>query len=704
MKAENTRDLPPLGTGLVFQFGASSLQSALFGALVGVWMALILATLYFETASPNTLSGAASLLLPSSWAQITTEPREKGFLALAAIMGVLGALSATWQRPLVQRPVTLGSAFFLIVTVLVTNLASWTALSKTDAFPLVVAYGALLVACGFFTFRYSPKWGIELFEIKVPILSGRNYDVQLTLITALVLALALLPRSIDLVAAQIGYEMHIVSFIVGPALYSLHPGLVPGIDYLTQYSVGLPYLFHFLLVPSADAVVIRYAWLILICMHLYYLSATLFLRWLFSSWPWALGIAACTLVLQFHTERPFFDPSSFILRHPLQIINLALFAWWVGYRQSLFRGTVLASSLAASLFLNTETGIYQLLCFTLLTPFFNRSWGKGFLCSALLVSASILFFSSYCLLAFGPRVLSAEFFIQLTEPFFIYGGGFGAWPIDWRWGWHLLYNVIAPGLALATIGWGCSSSRVVNDEIRSRVAAITAVAFLAIAISAKYWNMSIIGLWYVNAFGFLVIIAWWTKITNQGLYLLPAIYRLHRPQLQKLAGVVLFGASILLLATANDPRNPSLYGAKAYAQFPSVLLAPFAKEPSGCAQLSCAAPRISAIDVQLIQELVPNRSQAPILDLYDWAYLIEAQRMPQFAFLPSTVLFTKRQLANALKNDELLFLPRGLDGKPTISQPELNAILGPQLATKYETVGVGERLIALRRIGQSNDK
>ena len=170
----------------------------------------------------------------------------------------------------------------------------------------------------------------------------------------IILSAVLLPRSVMEVAAKVGYEMHVVSFILGPATYTFSDGLAPGRDYFTQYSLGLPFIFSWMLGGSADHAVLSYAKLMITAMLVFYGGLYFLLRWLFRSKGWALAVSLTVLILQFHVDRTFFDPSSYVLRYPLLIVSLALLGVWARNIENILCAIALCLTLASSLFLNTE--------------------------------------------------------------------------------------------------------------------------------------------------------------------------------------------------------------------------------------------------------------------------------------------------------------------------------------------------------------
>lgn len=685
--------------------------NALMFAAAGVVVALLIAS--WTSPVSERIAPVANDLLPSTWTQIRSEPREKIFLALAAVLGTLAALIGARTRPLGDA---VGWPVVAFLVALVPSVNALCGLALSDAYvPSLLAagaaglglLGALVVWRASVDRTLAPKSGFaEEHGVASPRgRSARPVVAHVAVIT--VLGALLAPVSFEAVAAVFGYEMHVISFIIGPALYRFGPGLVPGIDYFSQYSVGLPYLFSFFLGATADQTMIRYAALMVGSMFAFYLAAFYLLWWLFRSWCWALGVTLATLLLQFHTDRPFFDPSSYVLRYPLLVATVAAFAWWVAGRFCRRRALPLALSLAMSLFLNTETGLYQLLAVTALSFIATPGWRGAAARAAGIALLSVMLFIGASALAFGSRVFSVDFFRYLAEPFFIYGGGLGGWPVDWGYGWQLLYNVIAPGIALGTLGWGCVALKTrERPDLQPRLAAVTLFSCLAIMLSAKYWNMSIVGLWHVNAFPFFVVIAWWARelIVQCGGQSVAA----HRwmPFLEPRMVPVFVKASMtaalvavtgLLLLYADDKRNPSLYAIRAYLKYPSILNYAFTSARPACVKMDCAAPRIAAEDVRLIARLTGPKDRVAILHWYDWAYLIEARRSSKFHFLPSPATFTRRQAKESLQGIDLIFLRKRSDGKPEISHPDLQAELSSKLEREFRIVAEGRELIALAR-------
>lgn len=267
------------------------------------------------------------------------------------------------------------------------------------------------------------------------------------------LLLLLTPASFEAVAAKIGFEMHVVSFLIGPALYAFGDRLIPGVDFFTQYSIGQPWLFSQVMAPTAAQTVTRYAAWIVVAMLLFYLSMFYFLRWLYRNWQLSLAVTLIVLITSFHTTRPFFDPSSFPLRYPLLFIWMCLIvrSFTTTSRQITWL-IALGGVLGLSMFLNTETAIYMLIATCVISMITEENFLRGGLKSILTTTFSGLVFALLCFGAYGAGIWDWRFLRHVIEPFFIYGEGYGAWPIYWAFDWHILYNIVSPGVAFGTIG------------------------------------------------------------------------------------------------------------------------------------------------------------------------------------------------------------------------------------------------------------
>ncbi len=680
-------------------------KAALFGLLVqgcagALIAALIAAALAHGLFPPDNVPTATpGGLLSWTLGSIRLEPREKSFYLLALLFGPAGAFLASYRR-------FRGAAAYIGIAVLL-----------VAAIPLVNIYLNSALQGG------MPAWAglagsLTLAVIYLVLLSKRGADASEKLITAPLesaarptvgvlifglLALMIVPTSFQTVAARIGMEMHVVSFLIGPSLYFLGHGLLPGVDYYAQYGIGLGWIFSFLIGRTAEDTIVNYVVLIVAALWLFFSHLVWLLNWLYRSWLAAAVVVLLILVLLFHTERHFFDPSSFVLRYPLLTVCAALLTRWVAAPRDWTRLLPLAFALSLAVFIETETGaviaVSTVLSFLLVSPFGVSS----FVLIAAVGVSSFVFLAALILIAFGPQALTVDFIMGLIEPLTIYGvAGFGGWPIAWtlrEWNWF--YNLIAPGVALATIG---IMPRAVGTGLvdKPRATLLTFFAACGLLMAAKFINMSIVAVWQVNALGFLVVLGWWAVVVAKA-----APRRLDVSQqmipARGMAVTIMVVLAIALAGASRDQRNPSLYGLRSWARYPSIVMRPF-QRLNGCTETSCIANRPSEQDVALIRDRTQQGQPVAIVgDLFDWTYLINAHRPPLMTFLPSAVIFTKHQLDESWKRmatADYWFVPKGAGGKPEIGNPDLAALVLPALEQDFVLDGTGDRLMAWKRKGR----
>jgi hypothetical protein len=661
------------------------------GALIATLIAAALARSLFPPDSVPTTAPGGIL----SWAlgTIRLEPREKGFYLLALLFGPAGAFLATYRLfrtdilyIVVLLAAALPPANVYFRSVLQGNMPAWIGLVVSLA--LTVAYFGLMM-----------NRAIDAPQKFFGVSSEPKARPALCLLIFILLALVLLPSSFQAVAARIGMEMHVVSFLIGPSLYFLGHGLLPGIDYYAQYGIGLGWIFSFLIGKTAESTIVNYVVLMVVVLWLFFAHLVWILQWLYRSWFAAVAVCLLVLALLFHTDRNFFDPSSYVLRYPVLTICAALLARWITAPSEWTRLLSLGFALALAVFIETETGVVMaastVLSFLLAAPFAISNLAL----LAALGASSFVFLAALILFVFGPQALTFQFVVGLIEPLTIYGvAGLGAWPIVWtmrEWNWF--YNLVAPGIALATIG---VMPRILRAGLtdRPRAALVLFFAACGLLMSAKFINMSIVAVWHVNALGFLVVLGWWT--TNV-VRIVPERLAWSKQTIPArafaIAFIVIFFAAVA--GTASD-RHSTLLGLRSWARYPSILIYPV-RRPDGCTTMSCVLNRPNAQDVALIsQRTRPGEPVAIVGGLHDWTYLINAQRPPLMAFLPSATIFTQRQLDESWKRmgaAEYWFVPKGPDGKPQIDNPDLAALALPALQRDFVVDGVGDRLMAWKR-------
>jgi hypothetical protein len=160
------------------------------------------------------------------------------------------------------------------------------------------------------------------------------------------------------------------------------------------------------------------------------------LWWLYGSWRWSAGVTAMVLFLQFHTDRPFFDPSSYVLRYPLLVATVALFCCGVNNAQrSPARLAALAVVPRIVSVSEYETGRLPVAGGNSVFVHCRRSgygrvrWPQPGPRDALRRPS---FHRTFCVAAFGPAAPSAALLRAAHRTFFSStAAANGAWRVDW---------------------------------------------------------------------------------------------------------------------------------------------------------------------------------------------------------------------------------------------------------------------------------
>jgi hypothetical protein len=672
---------------------ASSLRMLVqgcFGSLLGALLAMALAHPLVPPQCVQTSIANGYIGL------VCFDPAEKSFYLLSLLLGPAGAFFATRRLfpgavghlvllGVLAAAVPLGNAY--AGAMLQGNMPAWV--------------GIVLVGVLASTFFYSMIYlGIEPKFQQSFTVEDRNRSLWVFFCLLSVLTLIIVPRSFQAVAARIGIEYSIASFFFAPSLYFLGQGLLPGVDYYTQYGLGLGWAFSFFLGRTVELTMVHYVILMVVALWLFFAHLIWMLRWLYRSWFASAAISLLVLILLFHTDRPYVDPSSFVVRYPLLTVSGACLVRWVAAPRGWIAFLSLAMTVAASLFMETETGIIisisVALAFLLTAP---RPLASVVPLAGLGVTC-LVFFVLLLLFVFGPGVLSREFLSGLVEPLMLFGvNGLGAWPIAWTLGeWNWLYNFVAPGVALATLGILARAGRSENTD-RPRLALLAFFAGCGLLMMAKFINMSIVGVWQMNALGFLVVLGWWAVAVARHLPRRLDLRGFAAIPVRSVTSILMLVPAVALATTSSDHRNPELYGAQSWLKYPALLLAPF-QSSRDCINMECVADRPDPRDVALIRERTrPGEPVAIVGDLYDWAYLIDAHRPPMLAFLPSSRVFTQRQLDQSWKHmmaADYWFVPRDKNGEPAIEGP-LSSLAMPVLQHDFVIDGIGDRLVAWKR-------
>jgi hypothetical protein len=325
---------------------------------------------------------------------------------------------------------------------------------------------------------------------------------------ALLLVGLLGPYHVPTVASECNTELHVASYLLGPSLYYRAPGTVPGLDFESHYGIGHAYAFSFVVGGGGlQKTLERYVVFLLVVSVLYFLSAMLvFTDWLRS--PWAALAVTLALVFTCCEGLAYNMPSCWPIRHPFLFVFL--FAAVRGVETGGRGWCVAAGGIAGlSLFWQTDIGLYTLAGGAAL---YAGAWlflGNSLWRPVVFLVLGVGSFVALCTLLFGPRVLSVTFAERLLEPLLLYANGFGNQLMNWAPGWGYWYNIIGPGLAIASVGVMIAYGRR-GEAIPPRAVLYGAAASLiGLAMLFKWVNRSIDVLWALNGGLVVAVAGWW---------------------------------------------------------------------------------------------------------------------------------------------------------------------------------------------------
>jgi hypothetical protein len=697
------------------------LAQACFGVIIGVLLAVAIARLLLPPDGSMTAEG----ILPSNIQRTVMKPRGKGFYLLSLVLGGAFGYFATFRIVAGRVYSTVIWLILLLSIPIVNGMIASTLGGAGATVPVATAiFGGGLFA--FFMLSLGrplgavAPWSAATFEEKPKLWP---FFVFLLLMT-----LVLIPSSFDHVAAVLARNpdslLHVAGSFVAPSLYFLGHGLLPGTDYFTLYSLGLPWIFHFIMGHSPEQAIRNDFVILIIATWFFYAHLAYLLHWLYRSWTAASIVAITALVLAFAhpTVIPahLFAPSSTILRYPLLTICALLTGYWAVSPRDPARILGVAAAAATSIFLWTETGIVM----TLSAPtalFLVHPWRRSIVLpiGAFLVATLVIFVAELFAI-FGLGVFHLVFFERLFDAIFYFGfSGMAGALMSWSLSeWHWLYNLVAPGAMLATLGVVARACGNVEVD-RRRAAVLGFLATSALLLLVKFSNQSVAGVWQMSAVGPLSVLGWWCVALLRHIH--PSVlgeraYICLSPRggegvfrpivggttlLRAAVASIMIVLSLAFLYSPSDERNPGSYGLRAWIEYPSLLKRPFSA-PEGCTDMKCIVSNPpTGRDITLIDSRTsPGEQVAIVTSLWDWAYLIAADRPPLLFFVPSDQIFTIDQFERSMRRiltQSYIFTPKGADGAPFIDQVDFKAAVEPLLGTTFRRDGESDSLIAWRR-------
>jgi hypothetical protein len=690
------------------------LGQACVGVVAGALLAMAVARLAWPPSGyPNELP---TEILPSQAGQLFFKPREIGFYLLTLVFGTAGGYFATFKVIGGTRASYIIWSSLLCSVLFADPIITATLGDSYGTWIVAIPLGTAAVAVGLFGFF------LFCFGQPLDILTDDRPDDKpskdtVPLWVLAILTCVVLPSSFLTVAVRIGLNFHAVSFAFGPALYFLDQNLLPGIDYYAQYSIGYPWLLHFVMGQSVERTITIYAVTVILATWLFYAHLIYLLRDLYKSWIAAALVSLIPLILGFLYQPslpgPLLAPSSTVLRYPLLIVCTALVGHWAAKPKSLARILAVAVAAGFSIFLETESGI--IIAFAAIgTLLLVYPWQIKIVIPLIAFAVlSLVVFVLLISLAFGGNAMKVAFFIGLLDGFLNVGvRGFGAVPATWTLSdWNWLYNFVAPGVMIATLAVtarACGRSNV--DRKRSAILAFLAASGLMLLV--KYANRSLIGVWHSSAVGPFAILGWWCVVIvrridqstlrrrislSDGRVRLRFVFSIRNATAVTMVVLVF----VYLRWPTETSNSASYYGLEGWSGYPSLLRWPFST-PGGCIRMDCLSDLPAASDVALVEKRTQPGEPVFIFSLYDWAYLVDAHRPPQSPFLPSPFIFTNDQLnalVNGLRKQDYVFTARDAKDQPTFYwRDDIARAILPILDAEFKRDGEGEKLIAWKRI------
>jgi hypothetical protein len=471
-----------------------------------------------------------------------------------------------------------------------------------------------------------------------------------------IITILMFPSSIASMAARIGPEQHIVSYMVGPALYRFIPSLSLGVDYTSHYSSLTGPLFFHLLSTSLLQTVEHYVWTICSITTLFYISAFLLVAWLFQSVVWGAAVTATAFFLNFQTDgNSLFGPSAWPIRFPLMMVAVALFIH-IFRRPNVLTAILLGAVMGASLSIMFETGIAITVSGALSYFIILARHPRRFTLAGVITVSALVVFYGISAAAYGRDAFTFAFHADLFEPILIYGKAmWGLEFIDWGLNWGLVSNLLVPSIAVATIAVLSRSFLFGAERPSPDRAAILFLSILGCFLVFKWVNRSLLAVWHQNALAHLIVVAWWLRQFIER-YVVVRWGNWGR----RSACTAAFAAAAIYICFVTDPKQAEIpHGMHSYLHYPSVALSLLFDFPrTEWRGDEYYAPQQ---DLDLIKKHVAPNERAAIISRIDWVFLLEAERAPRFYFVPSVSVFDERHLDKSMADVDKLFIDRRTD-------------------------------------------
>lgn len=497
------------------------------------------------------------------------------------------------------------------------------------------------------------------------------------------------PHDVPSVASECNSEMHVGSYLLGPALYYRAPEVVPALDFESHYGIGHAYTFSLVMGGRGlQSTLERYILFVLVMTILYFLSAHLVLTdWLRK--PWA-ALAITLALVGVNCEGLAYNyPSGWPIRHPFLFAFLFAAVRGVGDRWWL----VVAGGVAGlSLWWQTDIGLYTLAAGFALYLAIALFLGGSVWRPVAFVVVAIGSFFALCTVLFGPRVLSVAFAERLLEPLLLYAAGFGNELMNWRPGWSYWYNLLGPGLAIASVAVFIGQRK--GEVVPARPVVYGAAAsLLALAMLFKWVNRSFDVLWGMNGGLVIAVAGWWVCVAWQAFSeRLADGCRPRVASLRRAAAAVALLALLVQLVRIDARSATSKYRGRSSS--PLVRIAiwlgefrnPINAARKGIKPYVYASP-IDSASAQYLRDHTRKTERVALISGFDWNYLVDAGRAPRLYWLQLTLVHSPTLLgrcAEDLRNSERVFVERdALTALKRINSAAHDAVV-PILAERFE--------------------
>lgn len=663
---------------------------ALWGAIAGAAIASLAVYCLTEISEPERSYFWQNLtqypVLDDYKKSALTKSAEKNYYLLFYGFGVLGAAAALrFHQTMVRVPtftfLIAASAAIPAIHVLIGGI---TQQSQISFFALLFVAAALFVPALVLRFEKQLAGDVRRSSII-------SFDSKLLRTDGYVfvaLALLIVPVKIRYLATQSALGDHTVSFLIGPALYALADGLLPGRDFLAFYGHGPSFLFRPFLDADPAVVYWRYVVFLSAIVFAIHVSCYFVLRDFYRDRALAC-VTAIALIFTYHYGEGWVlaGPSSLPVRFALIFVLAAVTVQAMTSTRSL-RWLLLSGAIVGiSAFWNSESGILMFVA-VLVTyvayEFCNRKFPWRIF---IFIASAIATFLTLAIGAFGFDALGKPFFASLVEPIRLHAAG--NWVgvlMNWDLGSGYIYQISAPAVAIATGMAALARARDAEPSLDRERAYLIFFSIVALIFTAKWINRSLDAVWLQNAFAFLIIGAWWARIALRGAYS-------YLPSKTGAATLIVTSGlfALLMFWSMTDRHQPNIkIGLRAYLEFPAAIN--FARLLRGDDN-SMTVP-MDASDYNLVNSLLKPGDPMLLLSNQDWLVLMKLERAPKSYFLPLRETFSPEHLAQSFEGAKYLFVDRG----SSFTYDWLKDDFQNRLQREFRLVGESTRLRAYKRI------